>query len=239
MKLSYGFVVATQLLAVLALPSPNKIGDNGATTTTTSAAAARTTAAAAEEGAAENEVELTGQFAAKINLGGNNVKTDVVFPGGQNGALEVEFQNQQGRVLTVTENTTPPAAPAGFTALEPVSYVVALEGGGEGLTLAKIDYIRNANNTLDISKGVLGVLCKETKTFAIAAETEFEADEFELTAPVANLAGEFAFFLPNDAAAAAGGAGEAAAGGATGGAATQPSAAELLQQLVDLLKAAK
>ena len=93
MKLSYGFVVATQLLAVLALPSPNKNNNKSASTTTTSVAtatrgeaAASTTAAAAgegaEEGAAENEVELTGEFGAQINLGGDNVKTDVVFTAG-------------------------------------------------------------------------------------------------------------------------------------------------------------
>ena len=66
-----------------------------------------------------------------------------------NGALEVEFQNQQARQLRVTENPTPAAAPKGFTALEPVSYIVELGGGAaaaQGLTLSKIDYIRNANS---------------------------------------------------------------------------------------------
>ena len=66
-----------------------------------------------------------------------------------NGALEVEFQNQQARQLRVTENRTPAAAPKGFTALEPVSYIVELAGGAaaaQGLTLQKIDYIRNANS---------------------------------------------------------------------------------------------
>ncbi|KAB5526498.1 hypothetical protein GE09DRAFT_1257160 [Coniochaeta sp. 2T2.1] len=231
MKLSFGFVVATQLLAVFAHPATNRKGNNGATTTTTSAAAASSTAAApAEEEGNANEVELTGQFDAQIDLGGGNIKTDVLFPAGANGLLEVEFQNQDARVLTVTENKTPAAAPPGFTALEAVSYVVALEGGGEGLTLSKIDYIRNVNSTLDISQGVLGVLCKETNTFAIVAETEFEAEEFELTAPVTNLAGEFAFFLPTAAAATAGN-GSATGGGATNGA----TAADVLQQLLDLL----
>lgn len=64
-----------------------------------------------------------------------------------NGRFEVEFQNQDARVLTVTENTNPAPPPAGFVALEPVSYVVALEGGSNGLTLQKIDYIRNANSS--------------------------------------------------------------------------------------------
>ena len=66
-----------------------------------------------------------------------------------NGIFEVEFQNQQGRQLRVTENRNPAAAPKGFTALEPVSYIVELGGGAaaaQGLTLSKIDYIRNANS---------------------------------------------------------------------------------------------
>lgn len=49
----------------------------------------------------------------------------------------------------MTENKSPAAAPAGFVALEPVSYKVELEGGAasaQGLTLQKIDYIRNANS---------------------------------------------------------------------------------------------
>lgn len=68
-----------------------------------------------------------------------------------NGKLEVEFQNQQGRQLRVTENRNPAAAPNGFVALEPVSYIVELGGGAaaaQGLTLSKIDYILNANSEL-------------------------------------------------------------------------------------------
>jgi hypothetical protein len=68
-----------------------------------------------------------------------------------NGVLEIEFQNAEGRQLRVTENPAPAAAPAGFVALEPVSYIVELGGGAaaaQGLTLQKIDYIRNANSEL-------------------------------------------------------------------------------------------
>lgn len=66
-----------------------------------------------------------------------------------NGVFEVEFQNQDARQLRVTENKNPAAAPKGFVALEPVSYVVELGGGAaaaQGLTLQKIDYIRNADS---------------------------------------------------------------------------------------------
>ena len=61
--------------------------------------------------------------------------------------LEIEFSNADGRTLTVKENKTPAAPPAGFTALEPSSYQVELSGGSaEGLTLSKVDFIRNADS---------------------------------------------------------------------------------------------
>ncbi len=81
------------------------------------------------------------------------------------GAFEFEFQNDVGDELTgrlfschglswippfliclkVTENKTPAAPPAGFVAIEPSSFKVALGvSKGKGLTLAKIDYIFDA-----------------------------------------------------------------------------------------------
>lgn len=80
---------------------------------------------------------------------------------------------------------------------------------------------------------MLGRLCAETKTFVVGAavgETEFEADENELTTPVDNIVGEFAMFLPDAAATTGGG---AAAGG--DGGSTSPTTAELLAQLLGLL----
>ncbi len=108
MKLSSGLLLATQVLAVLALPAPSKAGEGAAnasatttaaaaattsaTTTaavevtasaTTTAAAAATTSAAAGGGEAEkNEVELKGQFGQVVELGGGNIKTDTQFPPG-------------------------------------------------------------------------------------------------------------------------------------------------------------
>lgn len=55
----------------------------------------------------------------------------------------MEFQNPDARVLTVSENATPGNAPVGFDFLEPVSYIIELQGGTEGLTLQKVDYILN------------------------------------------------------------------------------------------------
>lgn len=112
--------------------------------------------------------------------------------------FEVEFQNADARILTVTENETPGIAPLGFDFLEPVSYVIELQGGAEGLTLQKVDYILNAGSkclapnpipldslrpfsdqtaneylattgTLDISQGQIGKLCTETNTYVVGA----------------------------------------------------------------------
>lgn len=148
-----------------------------------------------------------------------------------NGVFEVEFQNRDARILTVTENKTPAPPPTGFTALEPVSYKVELEGGADGLTLQRIDYILNVNsqftltfsthplismNFTDIrligtiskelfATGKLGKLCTETNSFILDggfAETEFEADENELKSDVKSMIGEWALFVPAGAAAA-------------------------------------
>lgn len=137
----------------------------------------------------------------------------------QNGTFEVEFQNDQPRVLFVTENRNPAPPPTGFTALEPVSYQVSLIGGTAGLTLQKIDYILNANSKwlsslsesqhtkltfrsflgqLDISKGQIGRLCPESNAFVIGSEVcelEFEEEEKELTLTVNNMIGEWAIFV--------------------------------------------
>ncbi|KAK1637649.1 hypothetical protein BDP81DRAFT_318040, partial [Colletotrichum phormii] len=110
-----------------------------------------------------------------------------------------------GRTLTVTENRSPAPPPAGFTAIEAVSYKVSLAEGAQGVTLSKIDYILNPGNTLDISKGQVGRLFPELNAFIIdpaLGELEFEAEENELTLKVANMNGEFAFFLPQAGAAA-------------------------------------
>ncbi|KAK1996328.1 hypothetical protein LX36DRAFT_580623 [Colletotrichum falcatum] len=160
---------------------------------------------AEEEAEEEGEQELEGQFTVPLRLGGANVKQDILFPPGTNGRLEVEFQNSVGRTLTVTENRSPAAAPPGFIAVEPVSYIINLAEGAQGLTLSKVDYIINPGNALDVSKGQIGRLFKEINAFIIdpaLGELEFEAEENELTLTVANMNGEFAVFIPQAAAAA-------------------------------------
>ncbi|KAK4184587.1 hypothetical protein QBC35DRAFT_47565 [Podospora australis] len=252
MKLSCTLISTFLALSVTALPAPAPnaattavaTGDRASASSTTSAAAVATTTAAAGAGEGEgegeeNEVELEGQFGQRINLGGGNVKTDVLFPASL-GSFEVEFQNQQGRVLTVTENKTPAPPPTGFTALEPVSYVVQVRGGGtRGLTLQKIDYILSANNTLDISAGQIGRFCREANGFVIGAgvgELEFEVEENELTLTVDSLVGEWGIFVPTAAAGAGAGAGaEAEAGAGAGAAAGACGAGTACRALLDAI----
>ncbi|KAJ4380918.1 hypothetical protein N0V85_008721 [Neurospora sp. IMI 360204] len=218
MKFQSSLILALQVLSVAALPHPKKEAVAGASSATAvasataSAVASATATAGAGTGGKEeeedpNEVEQAGKFNTVITLGGGNVKTDTQFPAGTVGAFEVEFKNPDARQLRVTENKTPAAAPPGFKALEPVSYKVEIGGGAsKGLTLSKIDYIRNTNSTVDISQAKLGKLCTETNSFVIGdgvGETEFEADENEVATKVPDLVGEFALFVPDGTAAAA------------------------------------
>ncbi|KAK0622059.1 hypothetical protein B0T17DRAFT_609024 [Bombardia bombarda] len=251
MKLSYGILIAAQALSVMALPSGNKAASSTsvaavasstavATATATSAAPIATPVAGGEEEKNENEVEQAAEFGVAINLGGGDIKTDTTFPPGKVGVLEVEFQNTDARVLRVTENKTPGNAPVGFTFLEPSSYKIELGGGSKNLTLSKVDYISNADNTVDISTGQIGRLCTETNTFVVGAgvgELEFEVDENELTLTVDDMVGEWGIFIPTAAAATpATGAGTGATTPATGtGGAT--TGTEALQAILDKLLA--
>ena len=140
-----------------------------------------------------------------------------------NGVFEIEFSNPTPRQLRVTENKSPASPPPGFKAVEPVSYKVEMGGGsGKGLTLSKIDYIRNADSTVDMSQVKLGKLCTETNSFVIGdgiGETEFEVEENEIATKVVDLVGEYAVFVPDGEGAApeAGAPEGGAAGGEAGG----------------------
>lgn len=57
------------------------------------------------------------------------------------GSMEIEYQNIDGRTLTVTENKTPGAAPLGFKLVDSSSYVVALAEGSSNITRQQIDYV--------------------------------------------------------------------------------------------------
>ena len=64
------------------------------------------------------------------------------------GAMEIEYQANTTRTLTVTENTTPGAAPAGFKFADASSYRVALAEGSASITRQQIDYVFNLNSML-------------------------------------------------------------------------------------------
>ncbi|KAM0437914.1 hypothetical protein ACHAPT_002279 [Fusarium lateritium] len=263
MKLSIVTLLATQLSVTLAAPaaiqqgrrtiirprsphSPIKAVASEASAvvpSSTSAAVPAETGAESGEGdeeGAEDEVEQAGEFDVPIVLPGGS-KVDTLYPPGQNGVFEIEFQNAEDRTLTVTQNTSPAAPPPGFRAVEPVSFIVNLAEGTEGLTLQKVDYILNSNSSLDISTGAIGRFCAEAGAFVIdpaIGELEFEAEENELLIKTNNMNGEWAIFVP-DAAAATPAAGEEAASGgdaASGGGAAADTKEQLINLLLGLLE---
>lgn len=104
-------------------------------------------AAAGEEEGAANEVEIESAFDVAVPVEGGDLKQDLVFTPSTVGKFEFEFQSAAADEVTVTENVGAAAAapPAGFEAIEPNSYTVALAvSKGAGLTLSKIDYIFDA-----------------------------------------------------------------------------------------------
>lgn len=106
------------------------------------AVAANGTAAVGEEEVEDpNKLDLTGVFDTAVALQGGDIQQDVLFTKSAVGTLEVEFKNTEGRTLTVTENKTPAAPPAGFQALEPSSFKINLAEGADALTLQKVDYV--------------------------------------------------------------------------------------------------
>ncbi|KAJ4192423.1 hypothetical protein NW767_010649 [Fusarium falciforme] len=252
MKLFTISLLATQLSAILAAPAAIQYDSRAlvrprspharfslAATVTSTIVPSQTSAAAGEGGeggeeGAEDEVEQAGEFDVPIVLPGGS-KVDTLYPPGQNGVFEIEFQNAEDRTLTVTQNSSPAAPPAGFRAVEPVSFIVNLAEGAEGLTLQKVDYILNANSTLDISTGAIGRFCTEVGAFVIdpaVGELEFQAEENELLIKVNNMNGEWGIFIP-DAAATPGAGGEAApVEEATPGGDAKP---DTKQQLINLL----
>lgn len=158
-----------------------------------------------EEEEKVGEEEIAGALDTPLALKGGDVKQDVAFPASV-GELEVEFQAKTARTLTVTENKAPVAPPAGFTALEPSSFEVALAEGGDALTLGQIDFIfdttKEALKSVDLSTSRIGKLSADATTFVIddtIGETEFEVDEDEWSLTVTDLNGKWAFLVPQSA----------------------------------------
>ncbi|KAJ3571436.1 hypothetical protein NPX13_g5380 [Xylaria arbuscula] len=171
----------------------------------------------------EDEVDIAGTLDTPVALVGGDIKQDVTFPASI-GEFEVEFQAQTARTLTVSENKTPAAAPAGFTALEPSSFKVSLAEGGDAFTLGQIDFIFDITNAaltgVDLSTSRVGKLDAATNAFIVddsLGEVEFEADENEIVLKVQDLSGEFGIFVPQ----AAEGGGDAGTGEGDDGAAEE------------------
>ncbi|KAI0527769.1 hypothetical protein F5B22DRAFT_640749 [Xylaria bambusicola] len=149
-----------------------------------------------------NEVDIAGTLDTPIALKGGNIKQDVTFPAAT-GKFEVEFQAKTARTLTVKENKTPAAAPAGFKLLEPSSFIVNLAEGGNALTLGQIDFIFDITSAalkgVDLKTSRVGKLNAETNVFTVddsLGEVEFEIDENETVLKVRDLSGEFGIFVP-------------------------------------------
>ncbi|KAH7134940.1 hypothetical protein B0J11DRAFT_595768 [Dendryphion nanum] len=166
------------------------------------------------EAGAANEVELPGAFDVAVAVAGGELKQDIVYTPSTVGSFEYEFQAATADSITVSENTAPAPPPAGFEAIEPNSYIVALaESKGAGLTLSKIDYIFDVASAglvgKDITKAQVGRLCAEAGAFVISAalgELEFELEENEVTLNLnknVTAEGEWGIFLPVAAAAVA------------------------------------
>ncbi|KAL2059831.1 hypothetical protein VTL71DRAFT_9986 [Oculimacula yallundae] len=176
-------------------------------TVTASPAASTGGAKTGEAGKGKEEEAKTrsnGTLAQAVALrGGNELQAVSFFGSTGTGAIEIEYQNIDGRTLIVTENKTPASAPAGFKFVDTSSYIVALVEGASNITRQQIDYVFTLNSAavtaVNISAVKTGKLCVEAKTFVISdalGEQDFEADEGESVIKVDSMIGEWGVFVP-------------------------------------------
>ncbi|KAI9051539.1 hypothetical protein LZ554_004585 [Drepanopeziza brunnea f. sp. 'monogermtubi'] len=199
-------------LANMAEPEPNKIEPRLEPTGTMKPVLVTRAAAmvGSEEGGEADEApedEIEADFGEIVALDGDDIKQDTLFPQSAIGRFEFEFKSKTADELTVTENKTPAAAPAGFEHIEPSSFQVALGvSRGVGLTLAKIDYMFDIGNVAfagkDLSQSKVGRLNTDTSSFVIdetIGSLKFEADEGEISLVLNSdvvAEGEWGIFLP-------------------------------------------
>ncbi|EKD19929.1 hypothetical protein MBM_01881 [Drepanopeziza brunnea f. sp. 'multigermtubi' MB_m1] len=199
-------------LANMAEPESNKIEPRIEPSGTIKPALVTRTAAmvgSGEGGEADEapEDELEAEFGEKVALEGNDTKIDTLFPQSAIGRFEFEFKSKTADELTVNENKTPAAAPAGFEHIEPSSFQVALGvSRGVGLTLAKIDYIFDIGNAAlagkDLSQSRVGRLNTDTSAFVIdetLGSLKFDVEEGEISLTLNDgvvAEGEWGIFLP-------------------------------------------
>ncbi|KAG7111429.1 hypothetical protein HYQ44_009624 [Verticillium longisporum] len=154
----------------------------------------------ANDRAGTNDADLRGEYGVPLSIAAN-VDTETFFPAGSNSRFEFGVQSSKAVTVTVTTNANPPAAPAGFKALENVSYQVTAPEVTTGLTKAEVEFVINPNNPLNLSRGRAGRLNTQTNTFVIDDTIgTLEADNDDLKLTVADVNGEWAFFVPDDAA---------------------------------------
>ncbi|TLS26693.1 hypothetical protein PpBr36_04158 [Pyricularia pennisetigena] len=102
-------------------------------------------------------VVKNGNFNEVMGLG-RDLRINLIYPAGANGAVMVEYQHGKDRSLLTTQNRAPPPAPAGYFPLEPVSYRMTMDGtnGGNNFDFLKIDYVLNQDKVgkLNIRNGI-------------------------------------------------------------------------------------
>ncbi|KAL2071814.1 hypothetical protein VTL71DRAFT_13049 [Oculimacula yallundae] len=203
--------VERRQIAVIELVNPNRKNGGAAVTVTVTVTApppAGTGGAAVKAGEKkepeEKKTRTKAALAQAVLLKGGMELQAVSFVGSTGtGAIEIEYQNADARTLTVTENKSPAAPPAGFKFIDTSSYVVTLAEGAGNITRQQIDYVFNLNSTavkaVNISAVRTGKLCTEAKSFVVSdalGAHDFEADEGESVLKVNSMLGEWGLFAP-------------------------------------------
>ncbi|TLD15130.1 hypothetical protein PspLS_10599 [Pyricularia sp. CBS 133598] len=121
-------------------------------------------------------VVKNGSFNEVMGLG-RDLRINLIYPSGANGAVMVEYQHGKDRSLLTSQNRAPAPAPAGFFPLEPVSYRMTTDGtnGGNNFDFLKIDYVLNQDKVgkLNIRSGIFAKLNGQG-TFSVATDGPLE-----------------------------------------------------------------
>ncbi|KAI6350738.1 hypothetical protein MCOR25_010428 [Pyricularia grisea] len=150
-------------------------------------------------------VVKNGTFNEVMGLG-RDLRINLIYPSGTNGAVMIEYQHGKDRSLLTSQNRAPPPAPTGFYPLEPVSYRMTMDGtnGGNNYDWLKIDYVLNQDKVgkLNIASGVIGKLDGQGN-FVVATDGTLEyVSTSERTMLSMDLGrkgsfdGEWGFFIP-------------------------------------------
>ncbi|KAI0474226.1 hypothetical protein F4859DRAFT_83130 [Xylaria cf. heliscus] len=164
-------------------------------------------ASGADDGAAEEEgeddktgqIEVTGLFGS-LNRVDANVFTNLNFAANAAGSLEVEYNGTSANTILVAPKLATVAPPAGHLYVDPLTFTIATSAPAQAGDTYKVDYIFTAamKAAIDPAQGLPGRFDAATQQFVTTGlgEFEFEADENEWSLTVADLNGEWAFFVP-------------------------------------------